>query len=64
MVCVVEYGDNIGTLKNLFADLKQARIFVQRLIDLSAGKYESIGEYQWYCPETAEYVKIEDIECR
>jgi hypothetical protein len=60
MVCVVEYGKNIGTLRNLFQDLDQAQIFAQQIIKLSQDKYESIGPNQWYCREKNEYVKIEN----
>jgi hypothetical protein len=60
MVCVVEYGENTGTLRNLFLDFKQALIFAEQIIALSNDKYESIGPHQWYCPEKNEYVKIEE----
>ena len=60
MVCVIEYGENIGTLKNLFQDFQQALIFVEQLIALSEDNYKCIGPNQWYCQEKNEYVKIED----
>ena len=60
MVCVIEYGQNIGTLRNLFRDLQQAQIFAEQIIALSENKYENIGPNQWYCQEKKEYVKIEN----
>jgi hypothetical protein len=60
MICVIEYGENIGTLRNLFQDFQQARIFAKQLIELSNDNYESIGPNQWYCQAKKEYVKIED----
>ena len=59
MVSVVEYGDNIGTLKNFFTDLPQAVCFARRLMDLTDNKYKSVGSYKWYCAEKNEYIKIE-----
>ena len=60
MVCVVEYGKHIGTLRNLFRDLQQAQIFAEQIIALSENKYECVGPNQWYCQEKNEYVKIEN----
>ena len=60
MICVVEYGKNIGTLRNLFRDFQQAQIFAEQIIALSGNKYERIGPNQWYCHEKNEYVKIEN----
>jgi hypothetical protein len=60
MVCVIEYGEHIGTLKNLFRDLQQAIGFVQQIMEFSENYYECIGENQWHCPEKNEYVKIEN----
>jgi hypothetical protein len=60
MVCVVEYGENIGTLRNLFRDLQQAQIFAKQIIALSNQNYEYIGLNQWYCSEKKEYLKIEN----
>jgi len=59
MVNVIEYGDNIGTLKNLFRDLPQAVRFARRIMNFTDNKYESIGSYKWYCAEKKEYIKIE-----
>ena len=58
MVCVVEYGKDIGTLRNLFRDLQQAQIFAEQIIALSENNYECVGPNQWYCQEKNEYVKI------
>jgi len=58
MICVVEYGKDIGTLRNLFRDPQQAQVFAEQIIALSDNKYESIGPNQWYCQEKNEYVKI------
>jgi len=60
MICVVEYGKEIGTLRNLFRDLQQAQIFAEQIIALSDNKYECVGPNQWYCHEKNEYVKIEN----
>ena len=59
MICVVEYGKHIGTLRNLFSDKQQALAFAQRIIALSDGEYRSVGPHQWYCREKKEFVKIE-----
>jgi hypothetical protein len=44
MVCVIEYGENIGTLKNLFRDLQQAIGFAKQIIEFSENYYECIGK--------------------
>jgi len=62
MICVVEYGENIGTLRNLFPDPQQAIVFAQQIIALSEGEYQCIGPHQWYCQEKREYLKIEGME--
>ena len=59
MICVIEYGKHIGTLRNLFPDKQQALAFARRIIALSDGEYQSIGPHQWYCREKNEFVKIE-----
>ncbi|MGD9045821.1 MAG: hypothetical protein PVG06_19065 [Desulfobacterales bacterium] len=61
MVCVIECGENIGTLRNLFSDIQQARVFAEQIIALSEKEYECIGPNQWYCQDKNEYVKIEGI---
>jgi hypothetical protein len=61
MVCVVEYGENIGELRNLFRDIQQAKIFAKQIIALSHQDYECIGPNQWYCQEKKEYLKIEQV---
>jgi len=60
MVSVVEYGDNIGTLRNLFLDWHEAAVFAEKIIDLSYNQYEFVGPHQWYCREKHEYIKIEN----
>jgi hypothetical protein len=62
MICVVEYGEQIGTLRNLFSDRQQALVFAQQIIALSDSEYRSIGPHQWYCKEKKEYLRIEGIE--
>ncbi len=59
MICVVEYGENIGTLRNLFPDIQQALVFAKQIIALSDEEYTCIGPNQWYCRKRNEYVKIE-----
>ena len=61
MICVVEYGKHIGTLRNLFSDEQQAIAFAQRIIALSEEEYRCVGPHQWYCQEKKEFVKIEAI---
>ena len=60
MAQVLEYGNNIGTLKNIFGDLQQALKFAKTIIDFSENTYESVGTYHWYCSDKQEYIKIED----
>jgi hypothetical protein len=62
MICVVEYGENIGTLRNLFPTRQQAIVFAKRIMALSDREYRRIGPHQWYCSEKKEFVKIEDLE--
>ncbi len=62
MICVVEYGENIGTLRNLFPTKQQAVVFAKRIMALSDREYRRIGPHQWYCSEKKEYVKIEGLE--
>ena len=58
---MIEYGENIGTLRNLFSDIQQARVFAKQIIALSEKEYKCIGPNQWYCQDKEEYVKIEGI---
>ena len=62
MICVVEYGEHIGTLRNLFPDQKQALVFARQLIALSDSEYRCIGPHQWYCREKKEYLRIDGLE--
>lgn len=59
MYCVTEYGENIGTLKNLFREKKQACDFAQRLMGFSGEKYRRIGEDKWYCIEKKEFIRVQ-----
>jgi hypothetical protein len=54
----MEYGENIGTVKTLFRDVKNALGFAKRIMQWSGHVYQSIDKYQWYCSETREFVKI------
>ena len=60
MISAIEYGENIGTLKNLFGDLQQPVMFAERIIGSSNNKYLRVGPYQWYSQEKREYIKIID----
>ena len=44
MVCVDEYGENIGTLRNLFRDSQQAIVFAKQIIELADEEYTCILE--------------------
>ncbi len=61
MVCVLEYGRNIGTLRNIFQDMQQAAIFAKQIIDLADDRYTCIATNKWYCEEKNEYVEIKDL---
>ena len=58
MYWVLEYGDNIGTLKNLFRDEGQAVFFVQKMIQESTFAYVQIKPYYWHCKEKNESFQI------
>ena len=59
MVHVIEYGKNIGTLKNLFRDEQEAMKFVQIIMDDSGEEYTLVEANKWYCARKNEYVKVE-----
>ena len=59
LISVIEYGDHIGTLKNLFLDLQQAVVFAKKIIAVSDNRYEPVGRYLWYCREKQEYIRID-----
>ena len=59
MVQVVEYGENIGTLKNLFLDEKEAMKFAKIIMEHSTEEYTCIDPRHWYCARNNEYVKVE-----
>ena len=61
MVCVLEYGNNIGTLRNIFHDIQQAAIFAQQIIDTADDEYTCIDINKWYCEKKNEYVEIKDL---
>ncbi len=55
MVCVDEYGKNIGTLRNLFRDLQQAVVFAKQIIEFADEEYTCVGTYKWFCEKKNEY---------
>jgi hypothetical protein len=61
MICVLEYGENIGTLRNIFLDLKQATVFAKQLIDIADDEYTCIAENKWFCAKKNEYVEIKNL---
>lgn len=61
MVCVDEYGENIGTLRNLFRDLQQAIVFAQHIIESAEDEYTCIGMHKWFCEKKNEYVEIKAL---
>ncbi len=61
MVCVLEYGENIGTLRNLFRDEDQAVIFAKYIIELSEAEYTCIAANKWFCAEKNEYVEVQNL---
>ena len=61
MVCVLEYGENIGTLRNLFRDEEQAVVFAKHIIELSEEEYTCIATNKWYCSQKDEYVEVQEL---
>jgi hypothetical protein len=61
MVCVLEYGENIGTLRNIFRDRQQASTFAKQLIELADEEYACIAKNKWFCEKKNEYVEIKDL---
>jgi hypothetical protein len=61
MVCVDEYGENIGTLRNLFCELKQALVFAKQIIELADEDYTCVGTYKWFCEKKNEYIEIKNL---
>ncbi len=61
MVCVLEYGENIGTLRNIFHDMQQATVFAKHLIDFADTEYTCIAKNKWFCEKKNEYVEIKDV---
>jgi hypothetical protein len=58
MVCVLEYGEDIGTLRNIFRDFQQAIVFAKQIIELADEEYTCIGLNKWFCKVKNEYVEI------
>jgi hypothetical protein len=58
MICVLEYGENIGTLRNLFRDFQQANVFAKQIIENADEQYTCIGSNKWFCKEKKEYIEI------
>ena len=61
MVCVLEYGENIGTLQNIFHDMPQAKAFAKQLIDLAEEEYTCIAKNKWFCAKKNEFVEIKNL---
>ena len=61
MVCVDEYGDNIGTLRNLFCNLQQAVVFAKQIIELAEEEYTCVGTHKWFCEKKNEFVEIKNL---
>jgi len=61
MVWVLEYGENIGTLRNLFRNERQAICFAKHIMELSENEYTCIATNKWYCAKKDEYVEIEGL---
>jgi len=61
MVQVIEYGENIGTLKYFFRDEQAAMKFIKKIMDETEEEYTQLGPDNWYCTTKKEYVKIETI---
>ena len=61
MVCVLEYGENIGTLRNIFQDIQQAIVFAEQIIELANEEYTCVGLNKWFCEEKNEYVEIKNL---
>ncbi len=61
MVCVDEYGENIGTLRNLFGDLQQAIVFARQIIELSGDEYTCIEPNKWFCENKNEFIEVKDL---
>jgi len=61
MVCVLEYGKNIGTLRNIFRNLQQALVFAEQIIELADEEYICLGSNKWFCEKKNEYVEIKNI---
>jgi hypothetical protein len=61
MYCVVEYGENIGTLRNLFNRKKDASSFARRIMNAYGRKYRRIGRDAWFCRVTKEFIRVDKV---
>jgi hypothetical protein len=61
MFCVLEYGKNIGTLRNIFQDMQQAAIFAKQIIEFTDDEYTCVAANKWYCEKKNEYIEIKDL---
>ena len=59
MFWVMEYGDNIGTVKKLFTDMRKALSFARQIMHGSGRDYQATVRHEWYCVATQEYIKVE-----
>ena len=55
MVCVDEYREFIGTLRNLFCELKQALVFAKQITELADKEYTCVGTHKWFCEKKRVY---------
>ena len=55
MVCVDEYREFIGTLRNLFCELKQALVFAKQITELADIEYTCVGTHKWFCKKKRVY---------
>lgn len=62
MVPLMEYGENVGILRNLFRDIDLAIIFAKQIMGYSENEYQTIGHNAWYCRAKKEFIKIEGTE--
>ena len=61
MARVLEYGENIGTLRNIFQNLQEAIVFANQIIEVADEEYICIGLNKWFCEEKNEYVEIQHL---
>ncbi|MFC1609481.1 hypothetical protein ACFL6C_00855 [Myxococcota bacterium] len=61
MDCVLEYGENIGTLRNLFREPQDAAKFAKKIMDQSDEEYVQVAPNKWHCPAKDEYVEVKQM---